>query len=52
MVLRVVGLKNTPARVLLERGADLFTPELGKTAGRVPEKVVEITRTLLVCRRP
>ncbi|MRG94920.1 MaoC family dehydratase [Polyangium spumosum] len=51
VVLRVIGLKNTPARVLLERGADLFTPELGKTAGRVPEKAVEITRTLLVRRR-
>ncbi len=51
VVLRVIGLKNTPARVLLERGADLFSPELGKTEGRVPEKAVEITRTLLVRRR-
>jgi 2-methylfumaryl-CoA hydratase len=51
VTLRVVGLKNTPARALLERGADLFTPELGKTEGRVPEKAVEITRTLLVRRR-
>ncbi|MDC0749401.1 MaoC family dehydratase [Polyangium mundeleinium] len=51
VVLRVIGLKNTPARILLERGADLFSPELGKTAGRVPEKAVEITRTLLVRRR-
>lgn len=48
---RIVGLKNTPARPLLERGADLFTPELGKTSGKVTEKVVEITRTLLVRRR-
>jgi 2-methylfumaryl-CoA hydratase len=51
VTLRVVGLRNVPARVLLERGADLFTPELGKTEGRVPEKAVEITRTLLVRRR-
>jgi len=51
VTLRVVGLKNTPPKVLLERGADLFTPELGKTEGRVPEKAVEITRTLLVFRR-
>jgi 2-methylfumaryl-CoA hydratase len=51
VTLRIVGLKNTPARPLLERGADLFTPELGKTEGRVPEKAVEITRTLLVRQR-
>jgi 2-methylfumaryl-CoA hydratase len=51
VTLRVVGLKNTPALPLLERGEDLFTPELGKTSGKVKEKVVEITRTLLVRRR-
>lgn len=51
VTLRVVGLKNMPARPLLDRGADLFTPELGKTTGKVTEKVVEITRTLLVRRR-
>jgi 2-methylfumaryl-CoA hydratase len=51
VTLRVVGVKNTPARVLLEQGADLFTPELGKAEGKVQEKVVEITRTLLVRRR-
>lgn len=51
VTLRVVGLKNTPARPLLDRGLDLFTPELGKTSGKVTEKVVEITRTLLVRRR-
>jgi 2-methylfumaryl-CoA hydratase len=51
VTMRVVGLKNTPARPLLERGADLFTPELGKATGKVTEKVVEITRTLLVRRR-
>ncbi len=51
VTLRVVGLKNTPALPLLERGEDLFTPELGKTSGKVHEKVVEITRTLLIRRR-
>jgi 2-methylfumaryl-CoA hydratase len=51
VTLRIVGLKNTPARVLLERGDDLFTPELGKSSGRVLEKAVEITRTLLVRKR-
>ena len=40
--LRVFGLKNTPALPLLERGSDLFSPELGKTSGKVKEKVVEI----------
>ncbi|APR85096.1 Mesaconyl-CoA hydratase [Minicystis rosea] len=51
VTLRIVGLKNTPARPLLDRGLDLFSPELGKTSGKVNEKVVEITRTLLVRRR-
>lgn len=51
VTLRVVGLKNAQARPLIERGADLFTPELGKAEGKVKEKVVEITRTLLVRRR-
>ena len=52
VTLRVVGTKNVPARPLLERTASLFEPELTKAEGRVPEKVVEITRTLLVQRRP
>lgn len=51
VTLRIVGVKNTPARVLIERGDDLFTPELGKSSGRVAEKAVEITRTLLVRKR-
>lgn len=51
VTLRTVGVKNTPARVLIERGEDLFTPELGKSSGRVVEKAVEITRTLLVRKR-
>ncbi|HEY4116413.1 MAG TPA: MaoC family dehydratase [Byssovorax sp.] len=54
LTLRIVGLKNAPAAALLDRrgAADVFTTELGKTEGKVPEKVVEITRTLLVRRRP
>ena len=52
VTLRVVGLKNTPAKALLDKGADLFSPELGKTEGKVAEKVLEVTRTLLVRRRP
>ena len=51
VTLRVIGLKNTPALPLLERGADLFSPELGKSEGQVKEKIIEITRTLLVRRR-
>jgi 2-methylfumaryl-CoA hydratase len=51
VTLRIVGLKNTPSRVLLEKGADLFSPELGKTEGKVKEKVVEVNRTLLVRKR-
>jgi acyl dehydratase len=51
VTLRIVGIKNTPALSLLERGMDLFTPELGKAEGKVKEKVVEITRTLLLRRR-
>jgi 2-methylfumaryl-CoA hydratase len=52
VMLRIIGLKNAHALGLLERGMDLFSPELGKAeAQRVKEKVVEITRTLLVRRR-
>jgi 2-methylfumaryl-CoA hydratase len=55
--MRVVGLRGTSAALWLEGGAerrrdDLFAPELGKEDGRVEQKVVEITRTLLVERRP
>jgi 2-methylfumaryl-CoA hydratase len=51
VTLRTVGLKNTPAGPLLARGLDLFAPELGKTTGKVPEKALEISRTLLVRRQ-
>jgi 2-methylfumaryl-CoA hydratase len=51
VTLRVVGTKNATPRALLARGADLFAAELPKTEGRVPEKVAEITRSVLVLRR-
>ncbi len=52
VTLRVVGVKNVPARVLVEREVDLFAPELGKAEkAKIKEKVVEITRTLLVRKR-
>ncbi|MEZ4302449.1 MAG: MaoC family dehydratase [Polyangiaceae bacterium] len=51
VTLRVVGTKNVPPRALLAKGASLFEAELPKTEGRVPEKVVEITRRVLVQRR-
>jgi len=51
VTLRVVGTKNRPGEQLFLSG-NLFTPELGKTADKVPEKVVEITRKLLVRKRP
>lgn len=55
--MRVVGLRGTSAALLLEgaperRRDELFAPELGKEEGRVEQKVVEVTRTLLVERRP
>ncbi len=54
ITLRVIGIKNTPSRILLgaspTSAAQLFEPELPKTSGRAPEKVVEITRRLLVQR--
>lgn len=51
VTLRIVATKNTPARALLAKGASLFEAELPKTTGRVPEKVAELSRTLLVQRR-
>ena len=49
--LRVVGTKNKPAEELFLAG-DLFTPELEKTSGKIAEKVVEISRELLIRKRP
>jgi acyl dehydratase len=49
---RLVGVKNrTAASAFAEYGDALFTEELSKKDGRIREKVVEITRTLLVARR-
>jgi 2-methylfumaryl-CoA hydratase len=45
---RLVGTKNAKPSDLLARGADLFTPELGKMEGKIPEKVFEIDRTVLM----
>jgi 2-methylfumaryl-CoA hydratase len=49
--LRVVGMKNITAHELFAREGDMFAPELGKSTQKLPEKVVEITRTLLVRKR-
>ena len=49
---RLVGVKNrTSASAYAEYGDALFSEELGKKDGRIKDKVVEITRTLLVRRR-
>lgn len=48
---RVVGTKNVPGSALLDR--DLFTAELNKDASaKVTAKVLEITRALLIRKRP
>ncbi len=49
---RIVGVKNAHPAGLVANGADLFTPEMKKKDGKVAEKVVEITRTLLIRKRP
>ncbi|MEY3012789.1 MAG: hypothetical protein RIT45_1524 [Pseudomonadota bacterium] len=50
--LRVVGVKNARPEALIAAGADLFTAERDKAReARTPEKVVEITRSVLVRRR-
>jgi 2-methylfumaryl-CoA hydratase len=51
VTLRVIGTKNVPPRALVAKNPALFEAELPKTEGRVPEKVVEITRRVLVQRR-
>ena len=49
---RLVGVKNrTSASAYAEYGDALFTEELSKKDGKIKEKVVEITRTLLVRRK-
>jgi 2-methylfumaryl-CoA hydratase len=49
---RLVGTKNRKPADVVAAGADLFTSELGKKEGKVPEKVFEIDRTVLMRRRP
>jgi 2-methylfumaryl-CoA hydratase len=50
---RVVGLKNTPPHRALEaHGEALFQPELEKKDDKIADKVVEITRTLCLRKRP
>ncbi len=51
VTLRVVGAKNVESKRLIESGVDLFAPEKSKGEGKIAEKVVEITRTLLVRKR-
>lgn len=53
ITMRLVGVKNVRPESLLERGADLFTPERDKKddAAKVKEKVFEITRRVLVLKR-
>lgn len=50
LCLRIVGTKNVTGEGLVEQG--LFEPELSKTDGKLSQKVVEITRRLLVRKRP
>jgi hypothetical protein len=46
-------VQNVSARAALERhGEELFTPERSKQQRKIPEKVFEITRTLLVASGP
>jgi 2-methylfumaryl-CoA hydratase len=53
VVFRLVGVKNrTSASAFAEYGDALFTEELSKKEHKIKEKVVEITRTLYVRRRP
>jgi len=52
VTLRVVGVKNEKPAELLAQGRDLFTPERDKKGDeRIAEKVVELTREVLVRRR-
>jgi 2-methylfumaryl-CoA hydratase len=54
VTLRLVGVKNVLPSELLDQGVDLFGEELHKTdpTTKVKQKVVEISRTLLVRKRP
>jgi 2-methylfumaryl-CoA hydratase len=49
---RLVGVKNKTAQAAFgEYGDALFTDELSKKDGKIKDKVLEITRTLLVRKR-
>ena len=50
VTLRTVGTKNQTGDDLFLSG--LFTPEAAKADGKLPAKVVEITRQLLILKRP
>jgi hypothetical protein len=51
VTLRVVGTKNhSGAEHALDPG--FFQPELAKNDGKIADKVVEITRKLLIRKRP
>ena len=52
VTLRIVGTKNATGESLFLSPGGLFTPELKKGDARIPAKVVEITRKLLVRKRP
>ncbi len=52
LTLRVVGTKNKSGEELFVAPGGLFAPELSKSEGKIPDKVVEITRKLLVRKRP
>jgi 2-methylfumaryl-CoA hydratase len=47
VTLRVIGTKNRSGKELVSEPG-FFSPELGKNEGKIPDKVVEITRKLLV----
>ncbi len=51
VTLRVVGTKNRSGAELAH-DPGFFEPELGKSEGKIGDKVVEITRKLLVRKRP
>ena len=54
VVLRIVGIKNQTARdAFTAHGEALFAPEIDKPKEqKIGSKVVEVTRTLYVPRRP
>ncbi len=50
---RLVGIKNkTAAQAFAEHGDALFSDELSKKENKIKEKVVEITRTIYVRKKP